>query len=604
MKTNKGTHPTLLAVAVALATAILGFSPASAQTAPTPTHTFQPAGTTGTFSTNTNWSASTLPVAGSQVLIADGKTATTSQTDANTLFGSLTLGVSSVMNLAALDNQGLASVSVVYFNNGSQLNFTSGKVNRGATYNILSGATAQMQLAGTTSSDAIPQGSLVGGSNTTVNFKVINTTNLRWDNASFSGTLNYQPNVASTARIVSLTSFGVTSTAGPGTTNFDGFVRGTLGGSNKINDSGTLQLTGSSGGASNAKFAMGTNTDTIGNFVIASPTGATASAPTLQGSATLTVSGTTTFQGTAGAVNFDSSNASPSTTTLLTTRSMTFGGTGTWAVSGDGRINLNAASGTRTITTNTNASIANTLVGTQGFTKQGTGTLTLSGTNTLSGTVVVSDGSLVIDGAVASTTITTNAFLGGRGTMVSATIGGSGSVNPGNSPGIMTADATNPTGGLDYNFELGAAGSVPLYSNAAASVNDVLRLTSATPFTAGLGVSNIISLYFGVTSITDGDVFTGGFFTDNDADFLASISSATFQYFLSDAGGATVYNGANYTLYTGPLGITASTVAVPVAAFASGTVDGYVSQFTVAVPEPSAALLGAIGLIALLRRRR
>jgi hypothetical protein len=51
------------------------------------------------------------------------------------------------------------------------------------------------------------------------------------------------------------------------------------------------------------------------------------------------------------------------------------------------------------------------------------------------------------------------------------------------------------------------------------------------------------------------------------------------------------------------LSFEASTVAVPTAAFASGTVNGYVTQFNV-VPEPSTALLGAIGLIALLRRRR
>jgi autotransporter-associated beta strand protein len=504
------------------------------------------------------------------------------------------------LNLAASNTTGLAGSSVIYFNNGSQLNYTAGGTNRANTYNIVSGATVGMHL-GQGGSDSLPQGSMVGDSTTVVNMTAANLLNMRLNAGSFSGTLNHRTNVANNARAVNYGNNG--NSLGSGTTNIDTFVRVTGAKTNLMNDSGTLQLTGSSGGASNVKFDMGASTDTIGGLTIDTPIGATASAPTYRGSNTLTVSGTTTFQGTAGAVNFDSSNGTPTSHNLITTGSMTFGGTGTWAVSGDGRINLNNASGTRTITANTNASIANTLVGTQGFTKQGTGTLTLSGTNTLSGTVLVSNGSLVIDGAVSSTTITTNAFLGGSGTMASATIGGSGSVNPGNSPGIMTAVATDPSGGLDYNFELGTAGSVPLYSNAAASVNDVLRLTSATPFTASLGASNTISLYFGVTSLTDGDVFTGGFFTDNDVDFLASISAATFQYFLSDAGGATVYNGANYTLYSGSLSFIASTVAVPTAAFASGTVNGYVTQFNV-VPEPSTALLGAIGLIALLRRRR
>jgi len=572
-----------------------------AQTPPTPTHTFQPGGSSGAFGTNTNWSLSTLPVAGSNVLIADGKTATMTQGNADTLFGSLTLGTNSIINLSASNTAGLAGSSVIYFNNGSQLNYTAGGTNRGNTYNIVSGATVGMHL-GQNGTDSLPQGSMVGGSNTVVNVTSANTLNMRLNAGSFNGTLNFNTNVANNARAVGFANGA--NFLGAGTTNIGTFVRVTNTKTNLINDSGTLQLTGSSGGASNVKFDMGANTDTIGGLTIDTPIGATASAPTYRGSNTLTVSGTTTFQGTAGDVNFDSSSGTPSSHNLITTGSMTFGGTGTWAVAGDGVLRLNAASGTRTITTNTNASIANTLVGSQGFTKQGTGTLTLSGTNTLTGTVVVSTGSLVIDGAVASTTITTNAFLGGRGTMATATIGGSGSVNPGNSPGIMTAVATDPSGGLDYNFELGTAGSVPLYSNAAASVNDVLRLTSATtPFTASLGASNTISLYLGVTSIANGNVFTGGFFTDNDVDFLASISAATFQYFLSDAGGATVYNGANYTLYSGSLSFIASTVAVPTAAFASGTVNGYVTQFNV-VPEPSTALLGAIGLVALLRRRR
>jgi autotransporter-associated beta strand protein len=591
----------LITPAMVAASLLLGGTSLMAQTPPTPTHTFQPAGASGTFGTVGNWSPG-LPGAGNNVLIADGKTANgMTQTEANTLFGSLTLGVNSVLNLAASNTTGLAGSSVIYFNNGSQLNYTSGGTNRANTYNIVSGATAGMHL-GQGGTDSLPQGSMVGDSTTVVNMTAANLLNMRLNAGSFSGTLNHRTNVANNARAVNYGNAG--NSLGSGTTNIDTFVRVTGSKSNLMNDSGTLQLTGSSGGASFAKFDMGGSTDTIGGLTIDTPISATASAPTYRGSNTLTVSGTTTFQGTAGDVNFDSSNGTPSGHNLITTGSITFGGTGTWAVAGDGRINLNNASGTRTITTNTNASIANILAGTQGFTKQGTGTLTLSGTNTLSGTVLVSTGSLVIDGAVASTTITTNAFLGGRGTMASATIGGSGSVNPGNSPGIMTAAATNPTSGLDYNFELGTAGSFPLYSNAAASVNDVFRLTSATPFTASLGASNTVSLYLGVTSLNDGDVFTGGFFTDNDVDFLASISSATFQYFISDALGATVYNGANYTLYSGPFGITASTVAVPTAAFASGTVDGYVTQFSVAVPEPSTALLGAIGLIALLRRRR
>jgi len=235
-------------------------------------------------------------------------------------------------------------------------------------------------------------------------------------------------------------------------------------------------------------------------------------------------------------------------------------------------------------------------------TKIGAGTVVLSNTNTYTGATVVSEGSLIINGAVASTSVVVAASLGGSGVMANATLSGSGSINPGSSPGVLTASATDPTGGLAYNFEFTAANTLPTWNNATASVNDVLRLTNATPFTASLDSSNTIALYLGVGSINNSDVFTGGFYTDENSDFLSSISSATFQYFLADAGGSETYNGNNYTEYTGPLGFTVATFS-QTADFGSGNVTGYTSQFTV-VPEPSAVLLGALGFLALLRRRR
>jgi autotransporter-associated beta strand protein len=236
------------------------------------------------------------------------------------------------------------------------------------------------------------------------------------------------------------------------------------------------------------------------------------------------------------------------------------------------------------------------------LTKTGLGTQILSGTSTYTGQTLVSQGKLIINGAVASTSVEVNAYLGGSGVMANATLSGSGSINPGNSPGIMTASATDPTSGLDYNFEFTAANTAPTYGNATASVNDVLRLTNATPFTANLDSANIITLYLNVGSLTEGDVFTGGFYTDNNAAFLTAISSATFQYFLADAGGLTTYEGNTYTAYAGPLTFGVGTVA-QTANFGSGDVTGYVTQFTV-VPEPRAALLGGLGLLMLFRRRR
>jgi autotransporter-associated beta strand protein len=230
--------------------------------------------------------------------------------------------------------------------------------------------------------------------------------------------------------------------------------------------------------------------------------------------------------------------------------------------------------------------------------------LTLTGNNTYTGSTTVSSGSLIINGAIASTSVVVNGSLGGSAVMANATLGGSGSINPGNSPGILTAAATNPAGGLDYNFEFTAANALPDWDAPDASVNDVLRLTDASaPFTDALGAGNVVTVYLNVGSLTLGDVFTGGFYTDNTAAFLSSISGGTFLYYLADAGGSTSYGGNLYNAYTGPLTFDLATVS-QTADFGAGSVNGFTTRFTV-VPEPNVtALLGGLGILALFRRRR
>lgn len=237
-----------------------------------------------------------------------------------------------------------------------------------------------------------------------------------------------------------------------------------------------------------------------------------------------------------------------------------------------------------------------------GLTKLGSNTLTLDQANTYTGVTNVNEGTLLVNGSLASSSVVVNSTLGGSGVMANATISGTGSINPGNSPGVLTASATDPTGGLDYNFEFTAANTLPTWNAPTASVNDVLRLTSATPFTANLDAGNMVSIYLDVLSLSNGDVFTGGFFTDNNATFLSVIQSATFQYFLQDADGAVTYNGESYNLYSGPLTFGVDTIS-QTANFGAGDINGYVTQFTV-IPEPGVALLSGLGLLLLLRRRR
>jgi autotransporter-associated beta strand protein len=219
--------------------------------------------------------------------------------------------------------------------------------------------------------------------------------------------------------------------------------------------------------------------------------------------------------------------------------------------------------------------------------------LEMSGTSSYTGGTWVHSGAIVVNGSIATSSgVTVNAGGGLAGSGLVAAIAGSGSIDPGNSPGILTAPSVNPAGGLDFNFEFTQLGS-PTWGTATASGNDVLRLQSAaTPFTASLTSGNAINVYLDVASLGVGNTFRGGFFTDRDADFLASIANASFNYFLAAEGGTVSYGGNAYNAYTGPYTFDWSTV-VEAAAFSGGSETGSVSQFVV-VPEP-----GTIGLVAL-----
>ncbi len=230
--------------------------------------------------------------------------------------------------------------------------------------------------------------------------------------------------------------------------------------------------------------------------------------------------------------------------------------------------------------------------------KTGTGTITLSGQNTYVGATTVARGTLAVNGSIASSSgvlVDAGATLRGHGYVPA--ISGAGLIAPGNSAGILTAPSINPAVGLDFAFEFNAAGS-PNYANTAESINDVLRLTDATPFAAALGSGNAIDVYLGVPELRWGMTFRGGFYTDAADDFLGDIEGASFEYYvLGDGSGTYEYNGQNYYSLTESWptwNIELATVPNQ-AAFVGGTANGYVMQLT-AVPEPGSLALLAFAL--------
>ena len=180
------------------------------------------------------------------------------------------------------------------------------------------------------------------------------------------------------------------------------------------------------------------------------------------------------------------------------------------------------------------------------------------------------------------------------------TIGGTGTVLPGTSPGILTAQSVNVTNGIDFSFEFTAPGA-PVYSTPATSINDILRLTDATPLIGTFDSSNVVNLFLSVATLSQSDLFQGGFFTGSDQ--TAALAGASFQTWVLGNGLGTdmtynsqsYYSLANYNaLGNAPLSVNVAMVAAS-ADFGTGSVGGFVSQVT-AVPEPQAWLLATMGM--------
>ncbi len=368
--------------------------------------------------------------------------------------------------------------------------------------------------------------------------------------------------------------------------------------------SGRLQI-GTGSAAMTGYFDTGANNVTFASNITNTGTWA-ATLSKANGSGTLSLRGTNSYSGGTrvmyGTLNFASAvNLGTGTITIGsgTTRTDSNVGYGTlqWATGNTAdisdRLTFDTKAGTvATLDTNgNNVSFANAIGGTTtaALNKIGTGSLTLLGANAYTGDTTVSNGRLVVNGSLQSpnVSVAAGASLGGTGTLA-GTLAGAGLVGPGNSPGILSAIALDPSAGTGFAFEFNQAN--PDYSNVANSGNDLLKLTGGTAFLSSLSSANAVNVYFSQSAVGLGTL-TGGFFTNTASDFLSSISGATFNYFVEDVGGSVLYNGLSYqTLaqYDASKSVTVSTVA------ANG---GQVMQMQmVVVPEPSAIVITGIGV--------
>ena len=556
-------------------------------------------------------------------------TGTVTLTGINTFAsGSAAAGIlqGSAANLATSGTFGVASGAEVRFNQTAPNETWAGQLHGSGTASKTGAGTLTLtgSGAGTTGTLLISEGAVRG---TTDNIKrnIVNNSQLTFDQTktgtyaglisgvgnmlmSNSGTITFTGtnNLSGTATVVGGRLIATRAAAmanvvvNNSTVGFNNSVSGTYAGN--ISGSGSLTKSG------NATITLtGTNTHSGGTEISAGSL--ICDTLSLQGSINV-IGGTVSFnQTTSGTFNgsFAGSNGA---ITKLGVGDLTISGTSTntapWTVT-DGRLIGTTQSVCGNITNNaavsfdqgTSGTYSQVMSGSGSLTKSGNGLVTISGNNSYTGATIVDSGELKVNGSIASSEVTVNSggSLSGSGTV--GGISGAGSINPGNSPGILTAASLDPAAGMFVNFEI--TGIRPEYSLATNSVNDVLRLTAGTPILSPMDGDNQINVYFNLGSLSRIGSFLGGFYTNEQTDFLNMILGADINYYVADASGAVSYNGVQYSSMDGNL-VELSTV-LDTANFSDGTQAGRVSRFTV-VPEPSSVMLVGLGILGLLRRRR
>jgi hypothetical protein len=295
---------------------------------------------------------------------------------------------------------------------------------------------------------------------------------------------------------------------------------------------------------------------------------------------------TVTLDNTASVRNWGST---VSTSPLVGT--LKFGSTSSNAeVEMTNNINLNGTTRTIEVTAGvggdfaTMSGVLSNSTGTAGLTKSGTGKLILANTNTYNGATSVNAGTLLVNGSTNATStvaVSVGATLGGTGT-ISGAVNVSGVLSPGASIESLATGALTMASGSTFVYEvandtptgadmLGVNGALSL-TNVNLSFDLATIATLSLPDTTWTVGDKLTLISYGGTAITSG--FVG--YTD-DTNYTFGSNVWTFNYNDTSA-------GANFASdLTGLNRIT-------------------LTAFT--VPEPSTALLTALGVLALLRRRR
>jgi fibronectin-binding autotransporter adhesin len=276
-------------------------------------------------------------------------------------------------------------------------------------------------------------------------------------------------------------------------------------------------------------------------------------------------------------------------TTLLTNLANSTNATtnGMAAGSNFGFDTSNAAGGSFTIS-NVIANSGGTSGGARGLTKLGIGTLELTNTNTYTGATTVNKGTLLINGSTSSTSLVTvndGGTLGGSGIIGgSVTLNEGAFLSPGASIESLATGSNAWNGGSTVILEFSTDGS----TGSAGSEWDLLSITGSLDLTGASSTNQI-----GLNLVSMADALNSGLLASWDPD-----SNALWSGFVTTTGGITGFAANLFDIDT--TGFQNSLNGT----FSVAQNGSNLDLIYTAVPEPRAALLGGLGLLMLLRRRR
>ncbi len=362
--------------------------------------------------------------------------------------------------------------------------------------------------------------------------------------------LQLQGGIAIGAETLSITGTGVSSNGALHSVSGDNSWAGavTLTGNALINASAdSLSLTGGISGTNRTLTLAGD-----GNVSVASIT--TGSGGLIKsGAGTATLTGTSTYTGStavnSGTLQLGADDSASTSSALSVASGATFslnGFDGSVAtIAGAGTIHLDG--GTLSTAGTGTTTFSGSMIGDGGFTKGGSGTLTLTGTNSYTGNTDVSAGILRIGannslGAATAVTVATGAtFDVNDRTQAVATIAGAGAIDLGSG-----ALSTTGTGSTTYSGTMSGTGTFTKAGSGTLTLSGTNTYTGATTIQEGtlqLGASNVLANGTAVTVSSGAVLDLGGF-----SETVATLAGAgTVQF---DGGSLTVA-GSGSTTFSG-----------------------------------------------------